>query len=753
MARYGKTNSLDDPISQDGDTKFLRVNTRTRPSDLQPGDVTVSRNGRMDTDLGWRQRDGVQVVSASLLSAGEAPIVQEEDANAALFLFDDVTISAATGDHTTPGSGTGTVTATVSSLNTAAGGTWPTGHTVFGDISGFATELGGDPNGGRVITRVSDTSVTFECDMTSSGSYTISGDELLKTFDLDPNVSTIYASGVFSDPNSAKKEWAVIATNSQAVAYDLSADDVAASRQILPYPGTETVSGNASVIQAFDRLYILREGERAMEWNNSGVVFPGVPTAFTLVANSPTQHTVLQTDNNTDISGGVATITENFTALGSEGDAIWLTIIESPDITFPEGKYFRAVIGAGETSATYYIQAADITDATVVYSTESSIGGGYISMPASGWGTYFQRRMWLPYDYDGGPGYAARNVFDEVIASDILDPDVYDPLSNQFRVTAGIADYLVALEPFADDYLVAFNRNSIHLLSGVSGALVDVVTTQLSNDVGCVARKSVTQYGPNIFFLSDSGFYSIGFLDERNLRGAELPLSEAIQPTFDRINKEAASLSVATYHNNRIYLAIPLDTAPAPNTILVYNLLNQGWESEDTLNTSNGWRILDFLIAQGDEVNDIYAVNTTGGIHKLDELPGTYDIVYETQGATTATVASIDSELTTRLYTHGTIERKRYHSWDLHLKTEGTAGNGNILVNSEDPDSTTEVGSVLDILGNVIDADSDASLRFRSGSQRGFGASMTFRPTLGQPVVRAIRTQASQAYRATESAT
>ena len=85
-------------------------------------------------------------------------------------------------------------------------------------------------------------------------------------------------------------------------------------------------------------------------------------------------------------------------------------------------------------------------------------------------------------------------------------------------------------------------------------------TKLLTNEVGCVARQSISQVGNQVIFLSDNGVYSTQFFDEYNLRGTETPLSEPINETVKRINKAYWQNSVAVYFDNRYFLAVPLDT-------------------------------------------------------------------------------------------------------------------------------------------------------------------------------------------------
>ena len=71
MGRYRSSGGLDDPVVEDGDGRFVGMNQRLHPSQLGPGEVRLSRNGRIDGY--WVPRKGVDVVSSVLDTSG-APL-------------------------------------------------------------------------------------------------------------------------------------------------------------------------------------------------------------------------------------------------------------------------------------------------------------------------------------------------------------------------------------------------------------------------------------------------------------------------------------------------------------------------------------------------------------------------------------------------------------------------------------------------------------------------------------------------------
>ena len=115
----------------------------------------------------------------------------------------------------------------------------------------------------------------------------------------------------------------------------------------------------------------------------------------------------------------------------------------------------------------------------------------------------------------------------------------------------------------------------------IENAVVDMEAISGQKAVVCLARKSVVMRANTMMFLSDDGVYSVEFLNDYNLRGAEEPISKKIQPYIDRINKDYADRAVGILFDNRYYLAVPLDSvagandARGNNSILVFNFLNK----------------------------------------------------------------------------------------------------------------------------------------------------------------------------------
>jgi hypothetical protein len=389
------------------------------------------------------------------------------------------------------------------------------------------------------------------------------------------------------------------------------------------------------------------------------------------------------------------------------------------------------------------------------YMQKQSVGLGFCYMPAPPWATYHQRRLWMPFYYtqsgtSGSATFTSRGIRDELIVSDILDSNTYDQVYNEYRFNAGTSDYIVALHPFSDDKLVVLNRNSIHIVissSDVAQSSIQLIT----NEVGCLARKSVVQVADNILFLSDNGIYGANFPNLYNLRGNGVPLSDGIQATINRINKDYAQNSVAAYFDNRYYIAVPLDSSTTNNVLLVYNFLNQGWESIDSVDDPD-WEITDLYVGGNNSYRGLYSVNKNGGVHRLDYNESGRDIIITQIGQSTATNVYVSSACTTRMFTYGVTDRKKFNNFELQLQssTENISDVA-ITAEGENIDSTMDLGSVYSRLSENLGIDEDASIRGRIGQNRSYGLQFTFTPTTGRPRIRTIKVSASISNRALTS--
>ena len=802
MTKYRTFGKLDDQFVTEGDTFFTRMNARLRPNQLKPGEVALSKNGRMNEDGTWQTRKGLNTLFGSITTGNDAirlPWVatsaQRQSGVVTIVLNATPSLSFIPGDNVT-----------VADIDSSINGT----H-VLASVD-FNTNTITFANAGT------DTTFTVQGEGVGNTSVVQMGNSITTTLNFtlaDDEINEVYGSAIYSDPNSNSDDYIFTATNNTAIILRLKDTALFKARY---EGGGETVDGPCGMVQGFNKLYIFRtrkttlaatpalnsfsissasQSGQVITVNTADAHLRSVGDFITLVGlgnyttnpndvyqietSSTNQFTVKMVDSQTktfNVSGARAEYFTDFTrvANGTYTAPVYLTdtttTSSNGEVTMDVTSHGLSVgqdltIQTGDSPFDLFVdQTVRVTSETtnqfkfnldvanvsigqaksLTVSKPLAIGKGFIHQPASPFGVVHQRRLWVPYQYTSDTVPTDRGVRDEIVASDIMDPDTFDVIGNQFRPSAGQSDYTVSLKPFTQDSLVIFNRKSIHLMTGVSGSLADVKTNVVTTEIGCSARKSVVQIANQIFFLSDQGIYSVQFLDEYNLRGTGTPISETIQPYIDRINQDYAHLSVGVYFNNRLWMAVPLDSSPGAgnatklNSILVYNLLNQGFESIDSVNSID-FAIRELLVGREGAQNALYLTTEEGGVHKVDAVESG-DIVSVTAGQAEPETVTIISQLTSRQYDANQIDRKTFARGELHLKSGSESQtDGNVSYITEDPDGTSTSTSVISLLGGALASSEDASIRLGI-RKRGFGIQADFQPTQGRPFVRALSVDA-----------
>jgi hypothetical protein len=803
MPEYRTYAGLDDRISKDGDVGFLGFNNRMRPDQLPPGMLADSQNLRTDRRGEAQVRKGVDLISSPLSTGIEALTLPFT------LVADDTSVTATQ-------TGGAVVLTNVTATNFPSSGT----VNVSG-VSGLTPAVNGD----RAFTKNSSTQITI-ADQTYSG--TASGTATVKFGILNEGaINAIYGSCAFSDPNASASQYIIFASNIKAVAVNTATNP--ATTTDIGFPAGVTVSASASMLQAFNKVFIFRDGKTALENNLristiSSAAVTGSSNTATITTS--TNHNLVTGDivtiNNlgfstTDPNGsaksitktGDTTFTYSLTASGDETYTVTSTSIVATDFTkVASGTYTQPVnlaatgftitnglatvtvsnslsagdtvnlITAGGSTLTkgtaftvseasssefkFFVNTDDVSNQTDVHFIKKvSVGLGFSHMPAPSYAVYHQRRLVMPFKFSvnaSSDSFTARGILDEVIASDILDTDTYDQIYAQYRFNAGEADFNVGLHSFSEDNLMVFNRNSIHLIAYTT-SLQGASTKLLTNEVGCVARQSISQVGNQVIFLSDNGVYSTQFFDEYNLRGTETPLSEPINETIKRINKTYWQNSVAVYFDNRYFLAVPLDTfqdgsantSGVNNAIIIYNFLNKQWESIDQV-ADTGFNISNLLVVGEGTDRGIYAVNDIGGVQKLNERVDGVDRIITQIGGDEKTPI-VPGSLTTRQYTFQSLERKNWKQFEMHIESgASTVSDFDISAETENPDANLSLGKLSDFVGSTLLEAEDVSIRGRIGNRRGYGIQFTLNNTLGRPKIRAIEADGAISFRSTNKA-
>jgi hypothetical protein len=806
MSRYREYGKLDDRYASEGDTYFLRMNARLRATQLKPGEVQLSQNGRMNKDGTWQPRKGLQALSGAITLDADAirlpyavSAAQRQSNVVTLTLTDTPSTAFVPGEN----------------------------FTVAG-LGGFSV----DPNGTHALVSVSFTNKQLTFAQTAADdSFTTSATSLswpastaitVTPFTLnDDGINEVYGSAVFSDPNSDNSDdYIFTATNSVCDILRLR-DGV---KFKVRYPGSNTVSDRCELLQAFNKFFIFRGKKTSFQstpaltskvitsasrssttitvnstahgrvandfvtlvglgnWttNPNGVykVVTASTNSFTVTSTASGSETFIvsgataQSFNDFDLvtsggytlpayitdlaveaTDGVVTVSETGHGL-SQGDELSIIKAEAPVSIFA-GETVRVSSTPSVSIFTFNLDVENVSlgqNIALTLSHPQAISY-FIHQPATPYAVLNQRRLWMPYFYTSDASPTKRSNQDEIVASQIMDGDTFDVIGNQFKITGGSADYVVALEPFTEDRMIVFCRRSVAQINGVSGSLADARMNVITPDVGCSARRSIVQIANKIFFLSDQGVYGLEFLDNYNLRGLEVPISEPIQPYMERVNQQYADKACGAYFDNRYFLALPIDTAPGTgtatenNTILVYSVLNQGWESIDTV-ASAAFNVRDMLVSREGTENALYITTSEGGVHKIEGFDGG-DQVSVIAGASVPVTLTVASILKTREYDASAIDRKYFARAEIHLKSDlDSTSDATIDFNSTDPDATrtgtTVSGALATDNGGIptaLAADEDASIR-TSVRLRGYGCSATVTPSRGRPFVRAVKIDA-----------
>lgn len=856
MARYDRYGKQDDRIAEELDTGFTGFNNRLRPDQLPTGVLTKSNNGRLGLNGEWQTRKPVNFLAAPFqpapLKVGSVRLHNNAwPSITGTPSISSNTVTIAFGSNAFPYEG-------------QAAANW-VGQVV--NLTGFAgTNAAGAvvPIDGNYAIASAPTNDRITVVITGLTNISTVGTARGPYLD-DTAINEVEDAIEYSDPNNNSESYVLcVGTNKASIVKtsDSSVLDI-------DYPiGIGAAGGQA--LQAFNKVFIFRDGEIALEWDgdisgdpeftrvangsftepsdiivpagsfqivnqlatvvsetgslsqgtsifikngvNAGIVDPD-ETGYDISGSGLRQAVprdeppgsfdfelfvkeVFVTDTSpTDISTNSLSTTSGTGSFTGYNKATFTTSsghelkvgdpIEIYDYhASVNGNRIVAEIGSTTTFSIYisgtlsgqsggtnrgvglkkgftFSVPAECTDgsktskdtllATPTFLEKASEGSGFIHMPAPPFGAYHQRRIVVPFRYSMDEGTSGttitdRNIHDELLFSQFLDSDTYDFMFGQFRLNAGTSDFIVGLHSFSEDKLVVFNRSSIHLISN-SLVLEYSRSTLITDEVGCLAKKSIVQVANNLIFLSDNGIYGVDFQDLYNLRGRDLPLSATIEATIKDINKDYAENAVAVYFDNRYFIAVPTGSSITNNKLLIYNFINKSWESVDSVNDT-AWDFTHLTIAGKGQNRGVYATNRTGGVHKIEGGTGGHDI-YTVQVGSASKSERVVSSATTRMYTLQSIDRKKWNNFELHIESEeGLASNGNMSAETENVDSNIDLGTLASFNnGSQLTAGEDYSIRGRIGNKRAYGLQFTLDTTLGRPKFRSLKVAGATTFR------
>jgi hypothetical protein len=426
----------------------------------------------------------------------------------------------------------------------------------------------------------------------------------------------------------------VISVLPQELGYPTSPDEV-----IEP---TDTVS----MVQANDRLYLFREADAS----RPGWVIKNVTTGGITVAS--TTATVNLTGHGFPAGARVRIEGSNVAAFDGVEYDIATSSTNSFTITVPSGTATDATTSGRTIRRVKCPLYWDGITTSFVRSPAGvpAAGPTFKTMRSTPWGTYVNNRLVLP---DGK---------NNVLISDILDANTYDPYWQSFRAGAGSNDFVVAVHPWVENSFLVFCRKSIWLaevnqFASVDGASTAIDTalsklTLLTDEVGCAARRSIATAGQFVYFLSDSGVYRLDSRLDLKLRGDTKPLSDPIANQLDDLNATLLKNSVGLWYSNRYYLAVPLAGADNNNGVFLYNALNDQWETRDIY----GFGVDDFVVATRANERRLFVSNKAGRLMLLDEI----EEGDQSPDVQADVIAPVPGRIVTRRYGMGSMSTKRF---------------------------------------------------------------------------------------------
>ena len=675
--------AIDSPVQRDGDQGFLGFASRLNPLTLPAGMLQDSVNMRLERGTAQTRKGAKRLADA--ISTADEPLTLSFDL-AADKAITSITFSGATATVTTTAAHGYTGTPTV-------------------NIRGATGVDASKYNGDFVI--ASPSGSTFQYTMTGTPTANATGTLIANKGPLVKTTYTggIFASGVFASRNyDNANEYIVMCGPDSAYLWRNTPPTDTVVTVGYPSSPDETIdpTDNVSVVQAYDRLYILREAPlTASGFDQKLTNASGITVSSTTATVNVNAHGYLA-GQRVRIEGSTVAAFDGheFDVLGGGGNDPTANTFK---ITVPTGTASAAVENIRVrrvkppiywTGSGSFVRAAGGVPAE---------GPTYKKMRSVAWASYISNRLIIP---DGR---------DQVAISDYLDGDLYDPFWASFRAGAGGSDYIVAVHPWVEGSALVFARKSIWLATLAqfpstdgSGFAIDTAVAKLeliTDEIGCSARNSIATAGRYVFFLSDAGVYRLDTQLDLKLRGDTRPLSDPIADQFDRIDQSKVQRAFGLWHSNRYILAVPTINSPdeTNDLVITWNALNEQWESRDTY----GVGVDALVVGTYSDVRRLFNVRRTGKLYLLDEKADGADD--EPSGSNVGQVV-------------GTIRTRRYNMGNMHSKRFTRALSDVVLPST---------GSIT-VKANLINPDAEITLLPGQSNDTGVGEDYT----LKQPIRR-----------------
>ena len=563
------TDTFDPEPALAGDADWRGFRSRPQPTTLPAGIARYAENMRMQRTTAQPRAGAVALSNDLVLS--QVPAV----------LDFDLPTELAVASVTRSGS---TVTVT----------TTPDHGYTTGDVVGLEGASQADYNGDWEITVTGAKTFTFDIGAATPATPatgTIVVAKGLRLYEIAAD--RMRAACTYADDDNT--EHVLIATGAKAYAYNQGSAIAA-----IDYPAGETVGDDdtAHLEPYLDKVYLFRGRAAGPVLTVSGITRSGATVTVTTATdhNLETGDWVRLPNQSAEDYRGVYQITKT-------GAATFTYNIGAPTPATP----------AATPGTCYQVRPVLYWDRNqandFLYVTTGTMPStGHIRMPPADWALAFNRQLLLPY---------ARDEF--ILSGFGVDND-FDTQLGQAKIKQGGNDWLLAAHPLARTRILILYRKSGHVVSrNVSSLSIDGVE-EVTGLAGCVARRSVVACDKRIAWLSDKGVQLVSYVDQLNVLTAEQPLSAHIHDIIERINWAFADRAVAAFHDNRYYLAVPLDDSEVNNRVLVFNFLSVDadapfgeWESIDSY--PGDFDIAAMLVLDYNGRQELHYLTTLGGLY------------------------------------------------------------------------------------------------------------------------------------------
>ena len=483
-------------------------------------------------------------------------------------------------------------------------------------------------------------------------------------------------------------------------------------------------SDKVSMLQAYNRLYIFREADATRTgWSTLYTTSAGITVSGTTATVNVVNHGC-PNGARVRIEGGTVGAFDNHEYdISSVAD-------NSFEITVPSGTASNAIADIRVRRVKPPIYWDGKTDTSFVRTPAGipPVGSTYRRMRSTAWASYINNRLIVP---DGRQN---------VLISDVFDPDTFDPFWQSFRAGLGGNDRIVAVHPWVEGTFLVFCRKSIWLatigqFASTDGTAMAIDTTVsklelLTDEIGCSARRTIATAGEYIYFLSDSGVYRLDSRLDLKLRGMTKPLSDPIADKFQSLNADIIEDSVGIYHDNRYYLAVPLATSTSSNDgVYIYNQLTEAWETQDIY----GFGVNNFLVSNVNKERRLMITNRAGFLMLLNQV----EAGDENADPAVPTIASVPAKIITRRYDFGDMHSKRFLRTiaDVVIPSGGSITTKIKVIN---PDVEQTIGTLTNNSEDSEDYNMKSPVRYKAHS-----AQVIYETSNGRPEIRSSSIEAS----------